>query len=228
MLYSLASLFLLIRFHTFDEQADWIRRRIGDPAAISGLYLRGGTIFIVTAVLGSLLLTNVAASRPLAGVWTDMGGRVIEWSQFLERYLPVSGSGRSIGPAFGAESRIDGVWQTSDGVALTWRSPITLENPPYFAAAIYDQFHLTGWRMSETTAIERGADDELLVDTADALVTTGRTEFVVTVTPEQDRSIASRRSSRTGSVARRGSGSIGNEEYLAQIERTVRRATRTP
>ncbi len=220
VLYSLASLFLLIRFHTFDEQADWIRRRIGDPAAISSLYLRGGTIFIVSAVLGSLLLTNVAASRPLAGVWTDMGGRVIEWSQFLERYLPVSGSGRSIGPAFGAESRIDGVWQTSDGVALTWRSPITLENPPYLAAAIYDEFHLTGWRMSEKTAIDRAADDELLIDTADALATTGRTEFVVTITPEQDRSIvfSPEQPYRINGSAR--VQLIGNAEYLAQIEWT--------
>ncbi len=219
VLYSLASLFLLIRFHTFDEQADWIRRRIGDPAAISGLYLRGGTIFIVTAVLGSLLLTNVAASKPLAGVWTDMGGRVIEWSQFLERYLPVSGSGRSIGPSFGADSRIDGVWQTSDGLFLTWRAPITLENPPYFVAAIYDEFQLTGWRMSETTTLDRAAEEELLAGTADALVTAGRTEYVVTVTPEQDRSIAF-----TPEQPFRISGTtrvrlVGNGAYLAQIER---------
>ena len=65
------------RFHTFDEQADWLRRRIGDPSAIAGLYLRGGTLFIVAAVVGSLLLTNVAASAPLSGAWTDMGG---DWS----------------------------------------------------------------------------------------------------------------------------------------------------
>ena len=67
VVFSLASLFLLIRFHTFDEQADWLRRRIGDPAAISGMYLRGGSVFIGIAVVGSLLLTRVAASDPLAG-----------------------------------------------------------------------------------------------------------------------------------------------------------------
>lgn len=220
VLYSLASLFLLIRFHTLDEQADWIRRRIGDPSAISGLYLRGGTIFIVTAVLGSLLLTTVAASKPLAGVWTDMGGRVIEWSQFLERYLPVSGSGRSIGPAFGADARIDGVWQTSDGVALTWRSPITLENPPYFAAAIYDQFELTGWRMSESTWVERAAMDELLAGTEDALTRAGKTEFVVTVTPEQDRAtvFTPEQPYRINGPAR--VRLVGGGDYLAQIEQT--------
>ena len=46
VVYSVAALFLLVRFHTFDEQSDWLRRRIGDPSAISGLYLRGGSVFI--------------------------------------------------------------------------------------------------------------------------------------------------------------------------------------
>ena len=32
VLYSVASLFLLVRFHTMDEQTEWVRRRIGDPA----------------------------------------------------------------------------------------------------------------------------------------------------------------------------------------------------
>ena len=47
VMYSVASLFLLIRFHALEEQAEWLRRRIGDPAAISGIYLRGGSVFIV-------------------------------------------------------------------------------------------------------------------------------------------------------------------------------------
>ena len=62
VLFSLAALFLLIRSHTFEEQADWLRRRIGDPAAISGLYLRGGTIFIaIDRRRRACVLTNVAA-----------------------------------------------------------------------------------------------------------------------------------------------------------------------
>jgi hypothetical protein len=31
VVFSLASLFLLIRSHVFDEQSEWLRRRIGDP-----------------------------------------------------------------------------------------------------------------------------------------------------------------------------------------------------
>ena len=46
-------------------------------AAGSTVTLRGGTVFITVAVVGALLLTTVAQSAPLAGAWTDVGGRVI-------------------------------------------------------------------------------------------------------------------------------------------------------
>ena len=68
-----ASLFLLIEMHAFDERATWLRRRIGDPATISALYLRGGTVFILGAMVGSLLLTARAASarsRAPGTAWT--------------------------------------------------------------------------------------------------------------------------------------------------------------
>jgi transglutaminase-like putative cysteine protease len=189
VLYSIASLFLLIRFHTFDEQSDWVRRRIGDPATISSLYLRGGTIFIVATVLGSLLLTNVANSRPLAGMWTDMGGRVIEWSQFFEKYLPISGSGRSIGPSFGSTARITGVWTTNDDPALTWTSATVLEHPPYLAAAYYDVFGFDAWQIGPTVSVDRAAGDELLAGTSDAVEEDGRREYAVTVTPGLSRDV---------------------------------------
>lgn len=219
VLYSLASLFLLIRFHTFDEQADWIRRRIGDPSAISGLYLRGGTIFIVVAVLGSLVLTNVAQSAPLAGAWTDMGGRVIEWSQFLERFLPVSGTGRSIGPSFGSSARIGGVWTTNNDVALTWESATVLDKPPYLAAVVYDTFLLTGWEWSPTVEVGRAAEDELLAGSLDAVTPAGRTEYTVVVDPELSRSlvyapVTPLRMSEPATVSLIDSG-----DWFAQLER---------
>ena len=73
-----ASLFLLIEMHAFDERATWIRRRIGDPATISSLYLRGGTVFILVAMLGSLLLMQRAASSPLAGAWEPVRQQLVE------------------------------------------------------------------------------------------------------------------------------------------------------
>lgn len=63
VVYSLAALFLLIRGHVIEEQSEWLRRRIGDPASISSVYLRGGTAFVSIAVIGALVLTLFRSSR---------------------------------------------------------------------------------------------------------------------------------------------------------------------
>ncbi|MDX6410219.1 MAG: hypothetical protein QOE13_3290, partial [Gaiellaceae bacterium] len=57
VLFSMASLFLLIRLHALDERATWLRRRIGDPMTVGTLYIRGGTVFILIAVFAALTLT---------------------------------------------------------------------------------------------------------------------------------------------------------------------------
>ena len=101
--FSVASLFLLIRAHVFDEQSEWLRRRIGDPATISSVYLRGGTIFIAVAVAASVLLTQTAASKPLAGAWDGVEDGLISLSRAVSRFLPTGGSSRAIGLAFGPE-----------------------------------------------------------------------------------------------------------------------------
>ncbi len=187
VLYSVAALFLLVRFHTFDERSDWLRRRIGDPSAISGLYLRGGTVFIVAAVVGSLLLTNIASSKPLAGAWTDVGGRLLELSRAIEPFLPASGSGRSIGPSFGENARITGSWVTSDVPALRIEVATTEHDLPYIAAVVYHQFDQTGWRRNEPILSPRAADEPLLTGTADEVPTQGRRELTMTITPLQAR-----------------------------------------
>ncbi|MEA2578246.1 MAG: hypothetical protein QOD78_1834 [Chloroflexota bacterium] len=183
VLYSLAALFLLVRFHTFDEQSDWLRRRIGDPSAISGLYLRGGTLFIAVAVTGSLLLTKVAASDPLAGAWTDVGSRLIELSRAIEPFLPSSGSGRSIGPSFGPNAITSGVWTTSDDPFLRVTLADKSDDMPYIAAVIYQTFDRTGWTRGAPPAAPRDAGESLLAGTADEVPTAGRRELTVTITP---------------------------------------------
>lgn len=188
VIYSVAALFLLVRFHTFDEQSDWVRRRIGDPSAISGLYLRGGSIFIAMAVVGSLLLTNVAASAPLRGAWTDMSGRILEVARALEPFLPSSGSGRSIGPSFGANSRITGAWTTNDNPFLTIEISPEEDEVPFLAAAVYHTFDKTGWRRSAPDPIQRGPGEELLANTADRVALDGRRAVELTITLEAPRS----------------------------------------
>jgi transglutaminase-like putative cysteine protease len=188
VVFSVAALFLLVRFHTFDEQSDWLRRRIGDPSAISGLYLRGGSVFIASAVMGSLLLTNVAASAPLAGAWTDVGARLLEWSRAIERFLPSSGSGRSIGPSFGRNAITNGVWTTNDDPFLKIEIDSSEEDVPYLATVVYDTFDRTGWTRHEPPLVARAANEELLAGTADQIIPEGRRELTVTITPVTPRS----------------------------------------
>ena len=183
VLFSVAALFLLVRFHTFDEQADWLRRRIGDPSAISGLYLRGGTVFIAAAVIGSLLLTNVASSAPLAAAWTDVGSSLIDWSRSIQRFLPTSGSGRSLGPSFGDTALITGAWTTNQDPVMTIEISAAEEDVPYLAAVIYQRFDRTAWTRLDPELALREAGVELLAGTADQVIAQGRRPIELTITP---------------------------------------------
>jgi transglutaminase-like putative cysteine protease len=218
VIYSLAALFLLIRFHTFEEESEWVRRRIGDPSAISGLYLRGGTVFIVSMVAGSLLLTNVAQSAPLAGAWTNIGGQVVEWGQFLQRYLPVSGSGRSLGQAFGDEARVTGVWNADETPALTMRAT-DIDSAPWLVGAIYDDFQLGGWRIGETDLVGIDPEGELLADTQDALKTDGWRETTVTITPKSTSSVIVAPESPVRTTASASVRLLSDSGFMAGLQR---------
>lgn len=186
VLYSVASLFLLIRLHTLEEQAEWLRRRIGDPSALAGLYLRGGTVFITATVLAALLLTNVAQSAPLAGAWTDVGGRVIEWSRSISRFLPDSATGPVLGPSFGSSATIGGRWVTDRNVALTIEIPADLiAYKPYWRAATYDVLTLDGFEFDDPTRIlDRAPGEPLLEGTGDAVALDGRQDVTFRITTE--------------------------------------------
>ena len=118
VLYSLASLFLLIRSHVFDEQSEWLRRRIGDPSSISSVYLRGGTIFIGVAVAGSVLLTQTASSAPLAGAFDGAQDSLVDLSRAVSRFLPAGGPTRAFGMTFGDSTQVSTVWNTDGSTAL--------------------------------------------------------------------------------------------------------------
>lgn len=187
VIYSIGSLALLVRFHTLDEQADWLRRRIGDPAAISSLYLRGGSLFIVVAISGSLLLTNAASSAPLAGAWSDVGARFIEWGQFLERFLPPSRTGRPLGTSFGPNARVGKSWTTDDAIALRIELDPAETLEPYLMAAIYDRFELGGWTRSQDIQIGRAPTTDLLTGTGDAVPDDVLRPLQATIIPERSR-----------------------------------------
>jgi len=188
VIFSLAALFLLIRFRVLDEQAEWIRRRIGDPSSISSVYLRGGTVFIAFAVVGSLVLTQTASSAPLASAWRGIGDRVIEWGRDLQRYLPTGGSNRAFGVSFGSSTQITGVWTTDSALAATIQFPSPETREFYWRAVTFDRFELTGWSRSPVTEETRPGGEQLLTEAhADWVGEEGRREVRFTVIPENFR-----------------------------------------
>lgn len=183
VIYSLAALFLLIRGHVLEEQSEWLRRRIGDPASIASVYLRGGTAFIAVAVGGALLLTQTASSKPLAGAWDGVSGGLVSISRSLQRFLPAGGANRSFGVSFGPDAAVQQVWTTDSTLAVTIQRPPPDKNDYYWRAFTYDRIELTGWSLSDAATIVRDASTPILDGMADAVPTEGHAELAVTVTP---------------------------------------------
>jgi hypothetical protein len=162
MLFSAAGLFLLVQMHAFDERATWTRRRIGDPGQLASLYLRGGTVFIVVAVIGSLLLTQRAASAPLAGAWTGVVDQLIDWGQDLQRFFPAGGDWKGGGGvSFGSSARIAPRWTTDGEIAFTALVPPNVADQKW-RAATYDRFEGNAWTQSQVTAVAVDANQPLL------------------------------------------------------------------
>ncbi len=188
IIFSLASLFLLTRLHAQDEQSTWLRRRIGDPASVGAIYLRGGTVFILIAVLGALTLTATARSAPLRDAWDDLKPLLLDVSSAIQRFLPAGANSRGIGAIqFGPNATIQGIWSTNEEVAMTIQRPPGDLTNYYWRAAAYDHFNLFGWDWSDGPRIERPAGDDLLADTADALAAERGSEVLFTVTPAAHR-----------------------------------------
>ncbi len=187
MAFTAAALLLLIAMHAFDERTIWNRRRIGDPGTLANLYLRGGTVFIVVAMFGSLVLTQRAASSPLAGAWTGVNGQLIEAGETLSRLFPLGGDARSPGGVrFGASARISSQWFSDDGVAFVATVPAAspLER---WRAATYDQFSLDGWEQTDVLRAPVAAGDRLLAGTPEDPVPDLTREVTVQVRPDMYR-----------------------------------------
>jgi transglutaminase-like putative cysteine protease len=169
VIYSITSLFLLIRYHVLEEQAEWLRRRIGDPGSISGVYLRGGTLFIVVAIGASLLLTNVASSAPLRGAWGGLSAGLVELSRSFQKYLPTGANSRTFGADFDPSgTRISGRWQPDDSLEVTIQLPADEKRVFYWRAVTYDEFALNGWRSSEGASVQVEPGGALLEGSPDA------------------------------------------------------------
>jgi transglutaminase-like putative cysteine protease len=184
VVYSLASLFLLIRTHVFDEQSEWLRRRIGDPASISSVYLRGGTAFITVTVLAAFLLTQTASSAPLAGAWGGVGDSLLSLSSSLSKYLPTGGNTRSFGLTFGADAQVRPDWFNNDAVAVVIKRDPTDDEDYYWRVASYDRISARGWSQSPVNTTDRPTGTRLLEGMEDDVDPTGLRNVVFQVIPD--------------------------------------------
>lgn len=187
VLYSLAALLLLIRTHVFDEQSEWARRRLGDPASISSVFLRGGTAFIAASVVAAMVLTQTAASAPLAGAWNGAEDSLLSLSRTVSRFLPTGGSTRSIGLTFGTNTQVGQQWNTDQGVALTIDRSPTDKEQFYWRAVTYDRIELKGWSQTTTTTVARPAGSSIFARLADDVAPEGLHSLTFTVTPAEFR-----------------------------------------
>jgi hypothetical protein len=185
VLFTMAALLLLTRLHALEEQATWLRRRIGDPSTVGSLYIRGGTVFIAIAILSALTLTASARSAPLAGFWDDAKPVLIDISQWLQRIVPAAPDSRGLGvPSFGAQVTVGGLWSTSTEPALSIHRTPGDDQPYYWRATTYDTFTLSGWTSTLLSHAARDSGKELLSGTLDLIPEgSARTNFTFRITP---------------------------------------------
>jgi transglutaminase-like putative cysteine protease len=165
ILFTVASLFLLITMHAFDERSTWVRRRIGDPSSLASMYLKGGTVFIALAITGSLLLTTRAASAPLAGAWDGIDDQLISFGEKFARLFPVGPDVRGGGGVtFGSSAVIRPSWFRGEGTAFTARIDATMPEVRW-RAATYDTFALRAWVQTGVTSVPVEAGAALLAGT---------------------------------------------------------------
>ncbi len=221
VVYSLASLFLLIRTHVFDEQSEWLRRRIGDPASISSVYLRGGTVFIAVAVLSAFLLTQTASSAPLAGAFSGVGDSLLSLSSSLSKYLPTGGATKSLGLTFGSDSQVRVEWFNNDAVAVVVQRNAADDGDYYWRVASYDLINPRGWGQSPAVMTDRPANSRVLEGKADDVDPAGLHNLVFRVIPDtfHDVKIISPATPVSlGENAR--AATVGEGGYFARVERS--------
>ena len=150
VLFSAAALLLLIRTHVFEEELTWARRKIGDPASVGQLYLRGGAAFITAAVIGSVLLTTTASSAPLQGLWADLPRHLQDIAQVLQKIGPPGGDPKGLGiVGFGRSADTGGLWQPSNNVAFRAQLQPQEEREFKWRAGTYAEYTRYGWRWGQ-------------------------------------------------------------------------------
>ena len=190
VLFSAAALLLLIRTHVFEEELTWARRKIGDPATVGQLYLRGGAAFVTAAIIGAVVLTLSASSAPLQGLWSDLPRHLQGLQQLLQQIGPPGGDPRGLGVVgFGESATTGGLWQPSNNTAFRAQlQPQEARLETRWRAGIYAEYTRFGWKWGGPQNVDDvAARDIQAIPLGDPDYSVGRREFLARITPESFR-----------------------------------------
>lgn len=155
VVFSVAALAVLLVTHAADERSNWLRHRIWRGRDFQAPHLQGGVAFAALVVAGSLVLTSVASSAPLASTFHDLGAHLQDYFGWMSGYLPNGGQSRyqptsdfgpsvDMKPSFNIAPRDVFTARLVAGVGVShWR------------VIAYDEFRTTGWKVGAPTSTDQ-------------------------------------------------------------------------
>src|ERR1035437_938570 len=184
VVFSVAALVLLLLAHAADERTNWLRHRIWRGGDFRAPHLRGGLAFASAAVAGSLILTMVASSAPLAGAFKDAESDIEGALSGGGGPLPNCRASRLQPPAgFGTAAPVHSAFNESSHDVFTVRvQNATLSY--HWRLAAYDTFMTTGWALGGNSRQDQViAGGQLEAGTLDqvGLTTPGRLDVSIAV-----------------------------------------------
>ena len=156
VLFSAAALVLLLLAHAADERSSWLRHRIWRGRDFQAPHIQGGMAFASVAVAGSLLLTTVASSAPLAGTVQGLGSDMQSAFGGSRTTCRTAGARRYPGHRRLRDHRADHVQLPRDPAATSSRSECPERRRAPLALVAYNTFQTTGWTLSPNSHQDSG------------------------------------------------------------------------
>ncbi|MFI5254082.1 MAG: DUF3488 and DUF4129 domain-containing transglutaminase family protein [Candidatus Limnocylindrales bacterium] len=181
VVFASAALLLLVRSNLFKQRTGWLRRRIGDVGQVSDLFMRSGLSFVAVALVGSLALTSVASSAPLAGAWHGFDRTIVKVGDVISRLVGgVDAPARGPNALFAPDQPIPDRWFSSNEVVF--RARTSDNNAYYWQATTYDSFDGQAWHQTDATSARVEAKGDLLSVTHEQPTGGARNSVTATVT----------------------------------------------
>ncbi len=182
IIFSAAAMLLVVRLNLLTQRDGWRRRRIGDAGYVSGLFMRGGLVFVLLTLSGSIVLAATASSAPLANAWRNADDHLLTIGAEVNRWVGgVTGPSRGPSGLFSTSQTIRGIWESSPEVVF--RATSSDGQGHYWRGAVYDHFDGFTWQQLGRSRLDVPAGTELLAESYDSVLDEqGRRRVTLTVT----------------------------------------------